>query len=84
MVVEGLPDLEIVVDRNRVVDPPGLDRPTHVVEVVLEPELGRVYADGHQSLIAVSLRPGAVVRLRAQPIDTGVGPELDHDLVGGH
>ena len=44
-------------------------------------ELRRVHADHHQSLVLVLLGPGADIGQRAQPVDAGVGPEIDeHDL----
>jgi hypothetical protein len=36
-------------------------------------------ADHDQSFVLVLLCPGAEVELRAQPIDAGVGPEMDED-----
>ena len=36
-------------------------------------------ADHHQSLILVFLGPGADIGKRAQPVDAGVGPEIDED-----
>ena len=45
VVVERPPDGEVVVDDDRVVDAQVGDRAAHVVEVVLEAELGRVDAD---------------------------------------
>ena len=69
----------VVIDRDRIVDPHVLHGPADVVEVFLERELRRVHADHHQSLILVLLGPRADVGKRAQPVDAGVGPELDQD-----
>src|SRR5207249_5448069 len=81
VVGEGTPDGEVVVDRDRIVDLSRLYRPAHVVEIVLELELWRVDADYDQPMIQVPLSPSSEVRLRAEPVDAGVGPELhDHDV----
>jgi hypothetical protein len=81
VVVEGGPDGVVVVDHHRVVDPQLLDGAADVVEVVLEVELGGVHADDHQAVVLVGLGPGAEVGQGAQPVDAGVGPEVDqHDL----
>jgi hypothetical protein len=42
-------------------------------------ELRRVDADHHQSLLPIFLMPGANVGKLAQPVDAGVGPEIDED-----
>ena len=78
-VVERAPYRIVAVDRDRIVDPHVLRGPAHVVDVVLEGELGRVHADHHQPLIPVFLGPGADIGKRAQPVDAGVGPEVDED-----
>ena len=76
---ERPPYREAVVDRDRIVDPPSVHRPPHVLEVALKLELGSVHANRHEALIPVALRPGPEVRLCAQPVDARVGPELDDD-----
>ena len=50
-----------------------------VVDVVLEVELRRMDADGGQPLGRVLRGPGANIGHRAQPVDAGVGPEVDED-----
>src|SRR5262249_41140456 len=81
LVLEGAPDEEVVVDRDGVVDSQGRCGPADVLQLVLEGELRRVDANDHQALRAVSLRPRPNVRERAQPVDAGVGPDVDeHDL----
>ena len=50
VVVERPPDGVVVVDRHRVADVHLLEGAAHVVEVTLEVELGRLYADDHQPL----------------------------------
>ena len=48
---------------------------------MLEGELRRVDADDDESVLAVGLRPGADVRLLAQPVDAGQRPEVhQHDV----
>jgi hypothetical protein len=76
---EGTPDLVVVVDRDRVVDRALLRRVSHAVDVVLEGELGRVDADDDQAVVSVGPRPGAHVRLLAQPVDARPRPEVDED-----
>ena len=56
-------------------------RPPHELDLVLERELGRVDADHDQPVVAVGLRPGADVRLGAQPVDARQRPEVDEDDV---
>src|SRR4029453_11045045 len=53
--------------------------PADVFGMVLEWELRRVDADDDQALVLVFLVPGADVAERAQPVDAGVGPEVDED-----
>ena len=79
VVVEGSPDRVVVVDRDRVVDPQLLDGAADVVEVVLDVEFGGVDADDHQSLVGVLVGPGAEVGKGTEPVDAGVGPEVDQD-----
>jgi hypothetical protein len=79
VVAEGGPDGVVVVDRDRVVDPQVVDLLADVVEVVLEVELGGVDADHDQSVVLVVLGPGADVGQGAEPVDAGVGPEVDQD-----
>jgi hypothetical protein len=80
VVGESGPDGVVVVDRDRVVDPQVLDLLADVGEVVLEVELGGVDADHDQPLVLVALGPGADIGQGAEPVDAGVGPEVDqHD-----
>src|SRR4051794_31571504 len=80
VVVECAPDLVVVVQRDRIVDPALLRRLPHALHVVLERELRRVDSDDDQPVIAIGARPRAYVRLRAQPVDAGERPEVDeHD-----
>ena len=82
LVLEGAPDGVVVVDHHRIVDPHLLHGTTNVVDVAFEWELGSVHAD-HDELWPVLLRPGADIRKRAQPVDAGIGPEVDeHDFPG--
>ena len=79
MVVEGAPDGVVAVDGDGVVDLEVLGGAADVVGVVFEVELGGVDADHGQPVIAVFLGPGADVGEGAEPVDAGVGPELDQD-----
>src|SRR6267142_4497206 len=80
LVVEGAPDCVVVVDHDRILDPHLPYRTTDVLDVVFECELGRVHAD-HDKTLPVLLRPRAYVWKGPQPVDAGVGPEVDeHDL----
>src|SRR5262245_23413602 len=79
LVLEAAPYGIVVVDGDRKSQSHRLCGLAHVIEVFLEAELGRVYADHHQSLILVFLGPGTDVGHRAQPIDAGIGPEIDED-----
>ena len=82
LVIERPPDRVVVVDHNRILDAHLLHGTAHVVDVVFERELGCVHADDDKPL-AVLLRPGANIRKLAQPVDAGVGPEIDeHDFPG--
>ena len=81
VVVERVPDREVGVERDRILDAHVLRGPADVVGVVLERELRRVDADDDQALIHVLLVPRADVAERAQPVDARVRPEVDeHDL----
>ena len=81
VVVERPPDGEVVVDDDRVVDPEFGGRAAYVVEVVLEPELGRVRADDDDAAVAIPLVPRGEVGQRAQPVDARVRPEVDEDVI---
>jgi hypothetical protein len=50
-----------------------------VVDVALEPELRRVDPEHRQPEVAILRLPGLQIRRRAQPVDAGVGPEVDGD-----
>ena len=79
VVVEGAPDREVGVERDRIVDSHVIRGPADVVGVPLERELGRVDADDDQALSDVLLVPPADVAERAQPVDARVRPEVDED-----
>jgi hypothetical protein len=81
MVVEGAPDLVVVVDRHRVVDRSLSRRLPHAVELVLERELRCVHADHSQPVVPVRLRPATYVGLLAQPVDARERPEVHEDDV---
>src|SRR5579864_6194537 len=77
VIVEGTPYRVVVVDRDRVADPHAFHGAADVIHVLLEPELGRVNPDDHQSVVGVFPGPGADVGQLAEPVDAGVGPEVD-------
>ena len=79
VVVEGVPDAVVAVDGDRVRHPQRAGLGDDVVDVVLEVELRRMDADRGQPLSRVLRIPGADVGQRAQPVDAGVGPEVDED-----
>jgi hypothetical protein len=76
VVGEGVPDHEVVVERDRVVDRSFLRCAPHAVHLVLERELGRMDADDDQPVVSVSLRPRTDVRLLAQPVDPRPRPQV--------
>src|SRR3982751_6554220 len=78
-VIEGPPYGMLIIHCDWVIDPPLFYGPANVVEVLLKSELRRMDADHHQSLILVFLGPSADVGSRSQPVDAGVGPEVDED-----
>ncbi len=83
MVVEGAPDREVVVDRDRIVDAADpVDRaarrwPTSFSNA----NSGACTPITTRPWSLVLLRPGAHIGQRAQAVDAGIGPEVDqHDL----
>ena len=79
VVGEGTPYRVVVVGRDRVVDPQVAHGAAHVGEVVLEAELGGVHPDHDEPVTGVLPGPGAQVGKLAEPVDAGVGPEVDED-----
>src|SRR5262245_33484072 len=79
VVCKGNPDCVVVVDRDGIGDSHVQHSPPDIVDIVLEPELGRMYADHDQPLVLIPLGPGAAVGECAEPVDAGVGPEVDQD-----
>ena len=79
VVREGAPDRVVVVERDRILDLEVARGRDDVVDVVLESELRRMYPDDGQAGIRVFRRPGPDVGKRAEPVDAGVGPEVDED-----
>ncbi len=67
------------IDRDRMIDLQLLRRSANVIEVFLERELRRVDADHHQSLIFIFRGPRPDIGERAQPINAGIGPDIDED-----
>ncbi len=76
-VAERVPRAVVVVQRHRIAHAQPGDRSADVVGLVLERELGRVYADDLQALVPVGVVPGTEVGQRAQAVDAGVRPEVD-------
>jgi hypothetical protein len=81
MVVEGGPDVVVVVDDDGVVDAADFRRGPYALDVVLEGELRRVDSDHHQAVVAVGLRPSPHIRRLAQPVDARERPHVhENDL----
>jgi len=78
-VAKGIPDHVVVVDHDRIIDPKVRDGSADVVLVAFDVELGRVDAEYHQPVALVLLSPGTHVGKLAEPVDAGVGPEVDQD-----
>src|SRR5437773_12043221 len=78
-IAECVPYRGVAVDRDGIVDAEHLERRPNVVDVLLEPEFGRVHADHDESLIPVLIGPRSNVRLCTLPVDAGVSPEIDDD-----
>jgi hypothetical protein len=79
VVVEGVPDVVVVVDDDGVVDAADFRRGPYALDVVLEGELRRVDANHHQAVVAVGLRPSPDIRRLAQPVDAGERPHVHQD-----
>src|SRR3712207_3710692 len=79
LILESTPYRIVVVDYDRIVNPHILRGLANAINVLLECELRRVYADDHHSVIPVLLGPRTDIGKLAQPIDAGVGPEVDED-----
>ena len=65
MVVERAPDGVIVVERDRIADIEIAHGPPDIGGILLECELRRVDADHDESLVFISVRPGADIGQRA-------------------
>ena len=76
LIVEGLPDGEIGIQRHRIGDAQTFHRLLHIGGIFFEGEFGRMHAQDHQAVILVLFRPGANVRQGAQAVDAGIGPEI--------
>src|SRR4051794_9454441 len=73
---ERAPDLVVIVGRDGVADGSVPRRLLDAVEIVLEGELGGVYSNDDQPVVAVGPRPGADVWLLAEPVDARERPEV--------
>src|SRR2546430_4910584 len=78
-IVESAPDRVVAVDRNWIIDAHLFRGTPNVVDVLFKRELRRVHTDHDESLIFVFLAPRAEVRECAEPVDAGVGPEVDEN-----
>src|SRR6516164_3577161 len=76
---EGIPDCVVAVERDRILDAHVLHGPADILDVPFEREFWGVDANHNQAVILVLLSPRADVAERAQPIDAGVGPEVDEN-----
>ncbi len=76
LVVERLPDGQVVVLRHRIGDAQVGDCPADIGLGFFEGEFRRVHADHHQPVILVLFRPGFDIGQGAQTVDAGIGPEI--------
>src|SRR5262245_20913103 len=76
------PDGVVVVAGDPIFDLQLEQSAADVVDVVLKPEFWRVDAN-HDEPIAVLFGPRAYVWKRAEPVDAGVGPEIDQHHSAG-
>jgi hypothetical protein len=74
-----LPDRVIAVERDGILDGHVLHRLAHIVNVAFKRELRSVDAYDDQPLILVLLGPRAYIGERAEPVDAGIGPEVDEN-----
>src|SRR5580698_10071905 len=79
LVIEGLPDSMLAIDRDGIIDSHIFHGPTNVVDVLLKLKLGRVHADYHQSLRLILLGPRADIVKCSAPVNARVGPEVDEN-----
>src|SRR5829696_5515229 len=78
-VLESPPYDMLIVHCDRITDVHFLQGPAHVAHILFKGELRRMDADHYQPLIFVLVGPGADIRKLPQPVDAGVGPEIDQD-----
>jgi hypothetical protein len=78
-VLERLPGAELVVERDRVLDPVVADGAADVVLLPLECELRRVHSDDHEAVVAVLVVPRADMRECPEAVDARVRPEVEED-----
>src|SRR5215212_2484986 len=76
---EGAPDGVVAIESDRVIHPHLFGGLNHVVDVLLEAELGSMNPDHTEAVMVVFVGPLTHVRQRSKPVDTGVGPELHSD-----
>jgi hypothetical protein len=78
-VSEPLPDRVVAVERDGIADGHVLHSLAHIVHVAFKRELRGVDADHDQPLILILLGPRADIGERAEPVDAGIGPEVDEN-----
>jgi hypothetical protein len=66
-----------IVDSDRIVDAVAVGRGLDICDVVLETELRRMRANGYQTPVLVSVRPGPDIGQCPKAVDAGIGPEID-------
>jgi hypothetical protein len=76
---ERLPDRVVAVECDGILDGHVLHRLPHIVNVAFKRELWSVDADHDQPLILVFLGPRAYKGECAEPVDAGIGPEVDEN-----
>jgi hypothetical protein len=69
----------IAINRDRILDPQVHHGAAHILDIFFKGELRRVHADHDEAAILVFLGPRADIGKCAEPIDAGIGPELDED-----
>src|SRR5437016_6001799 len=78
-VLESAPYCVVAVDRDWIDDFHVRCLSANIVDVLFETELGRVHTDHYQSSILVFRGPRADIRKGTEPIDAGIGPDVDDD-----
>src|SRR5690349_17205156 len=77
MIVEGIPDFVLRVDRDGVGDGLFLHGQPDVLEFLLKTEFRCMNPDNYQPAIAVPVCPRSQIRKGASPVNAGVSPKVD-------